>query len=83
MRDTTTVTGSSGGPFAVGESSLVVCLAYVTKTDAGMDLEAPCTNTDASGDTSFWRARRTAGDTEAGGEELRGSCLGAPASMPA
>lgn len=67
LRGTTTVTGSSGGPFALGESNLVVCLVYATKTDAGMDLEAPCTNTDASGDTWFWRARRTAGDTEAGG----------------
>ena len=67
LRGTTTITGSSGGPFAEGESSLVVCLVYGTKTDAGMDLEAPCTNTDTSGDTWFWIARRTAGDTEEGG----------------
>ena len=67
LRGTTTVTGSSGGPFAEGESNLEVCLVYATKTDAGMDLETPCTNTDTSGDTWFWMARRTAGDTEAGG----------------
>ena len=67
LRGTTTVTGSSGDPFAEGESNLVVCLVYAKKTDAGMDLETPCTNTDTSGDTWFWIARRTAGDTEAGG----------------
>ena len=67
LRGTTTITGSSGGPFSEGETSLVVCLVYATKTDAGMDLEAPCTNTDTTGDTWYWMARRTAGDTEAGG----------------
>ena len=73
LRGTTTVTASSGGPFVEGESSLVMCLVYGTRTDAGMDLAAPCTNTDTSGDTWFWMARRTAGDTEpgGGGEGLR------------
>ena len=67
LRGTTTITESSGGPFAEGESNLVVCLVYARKTDAGLDLETPCTNTDTSGDTWFWMAKRTAGDTEAGG----------------
>ena len=67
LRGTTTVTGSTGGLFVEGESHLVVCVFYGTTTDAGVDLEAPCTNTDPSGDTWFWMARRAAGDTEVGG----------------
>ena len=34
LRGTTTVTGSSGGPFAEGESNLVVCLVYSGADDA-------------------------------------------------
>ncbi len=71
LRGTTTVTRSDGGPFVEGETNLVVCIFYGTMTDTGINLEAPCTNTDSSGDTWFWTARRTAGDTHVGGEGRR------------
>ena len=71
MRGTTTVTRSDGGPFVAGESSVVECVFHATRTDDGMDLEAPCTNTDPSGDTWYWTARRTAGDMEVGGAGRR------------
>ncbi|MXX90540.1 MAG: hypothetical protein F4213_02095 [Boseongicola sp. SB0677_bin_26] len=71
MRGTNTVTRSDGGPFVEGESNVVECVIYATRTEAGLDLEAPCTNTDSSGDTWFWIARRTAGDMEVGGEGRR------------
>ena len=67
LHGTETITKSSGGPFVVGESSLMVCAVYGKKSDAGMDLEAPCATTDASGDVHFTLSKRSAGDTESGG----------------
>ncbi len=67
LNGTTTVIESSGGPFAEGGNSLTACFVYARQSDAGMDLEAPCTNTDSSGDKSFSMARRTIGNTEVGG----------------
>ncbi|HIC71081.1 MAG TPA: hypothetical protein EYO88_03180, partial [Alphaproteobacteria bacterium] len=49
LHGTDTITKSSGGPFVVGESSVFVCAVYAKTSDAGMDLEAPCATTDASG----------------------------------
>lgn len=71
MRETNTVTRGGGGPFVEGKSNVVECVFYATRTEAGLDLEAPCTNTDYSGDMWFWMARRTAGDMEVGGEGRR------------
>ena len=68
LRGTTTVTRSDVGPFVEGESSLIACIIYASKTDTGLDLEAPCTNTDTSGDKWFWLAKRSAGDIQVGGE---------------
>ena len=45
----------------------MLCAVYVKKSDAGMDLEAPCALTGASGDKTFQLAKRSAGDTAAGG----------------
>ena len=67
LHGTETITKSSGGPFVVGESSVLVCAVYGKKSDAGMDLEAPCAVTDASGDVNFSLSKRSAGDTETGG----------------
>ena len=67
LHGTDTITKSSGGPFVVGESSVMLCAVYGKKSDAGMDLEAPCATTDASGDVSFTLSKRSAGDTETGG----------------
>ena len=67
LHGTDTITKSSGGPFVLGESSVFVCAVYVKKSDAGMDLEAPCATTDSSGDVTYVIARRRAGDTETGG----------------
>ncbi len=71
LRGTTTVTRSDVSPFVEGESSLITCIFYGTATDTGIDLEAPCTNTDTSGDKWFWLAKRSAGDTQVGGEGRR------------
>ena len=67
LHGTDTITKSSGGPFVVGESSVMLCAVYGKKSDAGMDLEAPCALTGASGDKTFQLAKRSVGDTAAGG----------------
>ena len=67
LHGTETITKSSGGLFVVNESSVFVCVVYAKKSDAGMDLEAPCATTDASGDISFTLSKRSAGDIETGG----------------
>ena len=67
LHGTVTVTESSGGPFVEGESGLVACLVHAKKSEAGLDLEAPCTHTDPSGEQWYVLATREAGDTEAGG----------------
>ena len=67
LHGTETITKSSGGLFVVNESSVFVCVVYAKNSDAGMDLEAPCATTDASGDISFTLGKRSAGDIETGG----------------
>ena len=67
LHGTDTITKSSGGPFVIGESRVMLCAVYGKKSDAGMDLEAPCALTDASGDKEFNLSKRSAGDTEVGG----------------
>src|SRR3954469_624436 len=59
---TSTITKSSGGPFVEGASSLFGCILFARKSAAGLDLEAPCTTTDSSGDKSFSLAKRKAGE---------------------
>ena len=67
LHGTVTVTASSGGPFVEGESGLVACLVHAKESGDGLDLEAPCTHTDPSGEQWYVLATRQAGDTEAGG----------------
>ena len=64
---TGTVIETSGGPFAEGANYRVRCVVYSKKTEAGLDLEAPCAFTDTGGDTWYAMSKRRAGDVETGG----------------
>jgi len=64
---TSTIIKSSGGPFVEGSSSLFGCIVFAKKSTAGLDLEAPCTATDLSGDKTFSVAKRKVGDVTPGG----------------
>lgn len=67
VEGTATVLKSSGAPFAEGGNWRIACVAYARSSDAGLDLEAPCTLTAESGDTVYLLAERRAGDVAAGG----------------
>ena len=76
LHGTITVIESSGGPFVEGESGLLTCIVYAKSSDAGIDLEAPCTATNSSSDTFFMLALRKTGNIEVGGsgiQQLSGS----------
>jgi hypothetical protein len=73
---TVTTVQSSGGPFIEGSSGLFECILFAKKSAAGMDLEAPCTSTDASGDKIFSVAKRRSGDVNSGSGEGRSELLG-------
>jgi len=73
---TVTTTQSSGGPFIEGSSGLFECIVFARKSAAGMDLEAPCTSTDPSGDKVFSVAKRRSGDVSSGSAEGRSELLG-------
>jgi hypothetical protein len=64
---TSTVIRSSGDPFVEGSSSLYGCIIFARKSAAGLDLEAPCTGTDPSGDKIFSLAKRKVGEVIPGG----------------
>ena len=64
---TNTVTESSGAPFAPGDHSHAVCVVFGKRSAAGLDLSAPCTQTDADGDSYYTLSKRIAGDVDAGG----------------
>ena len=67
LHGTVTIVKSSGGPFAQGSHHNATCLVYGKKSTAGVDLEAPCVFTDSSGDKWYLLAKRSVGDTAAGG----------------
>ena len=67
LTGTSTVLQSSGAPFVEDSVSAVACIVYVRKTEAGIDLEAPCTTTAADGDRLFLVSRRETGDIQDGG----------------
>jgi hypothetical protein len=74
---TVTTIHSSGGPFIEGSSGLFECIVFAKRSGTGMDLEAPCTSTDSSGDKVFSVAKRKAGDVNpGGGGEGRSELLG-------
>ena len=61
------VAESSGGLFSENDNFHFACIVYSRQSAEGIDLEAPCTYTDASGDSWYVMAIRHAGDVEAGG----------------
>ena len=67
LRGTATIVDSSGGPFAEGGHYSLLCVVYVKKSDSAIELEAPCTLTDSSGDEWYLLAKRSAGDVEVAG----------------
>ena len=77
LRGTTTVTASSGGPFAAGEPSVTECLVFTRRAGESFALEAPCVHEDTTGDVYYLTAIRKQGTVETGGGgpgrwELRG-----------
>lgn len=67
LEGTVTTHTSSGEPFVEGDHSLVKCMVYAKSSAESMNLEAPCTTTDASGDRWYTLSHRRAGDVSAGG----------------
>ncbi len=67
VNGTRTIIESSGGPFAAGAHSVSECLVFSRSADGGISLEAPCTDTDVSGDIMYTRAVRKQGDVTVGG----------------
>ena len=67
VNGTRTIIESSGGPFAAGAHSVSECLVFSRSADGGISLEAPCTDTDVSGDITYTRAVRKQGDVTVGG----------------
>ncbi|MDE0048130.1 MAG: hypothetical protein OXU19_20080 [bacterium] len=67
LKGTFTVLESSGAPFMEGTHSIALCVVFVRTSEAGFDLDAPCTMTDGEGDRLYLDARRSSGDIEAGG----------------
>ena len=65
---TGTVIESSGGPFMEGSNRYSECLVFSSSVDGSLSLlEAPCADTDASGDILYSRAVRKEGEVVAGG----------------
>ena len=62
-----TILESSGGPFVEGVRDRVTCLVVAKRSEGGIDLDAPCTATSASGDQWYTLSKRSSGDLEAGG----------------
>ena len=56
LKGTATVIKSSGGPFAEGGNWRIACVVYGRSSEAGIDLEAPCTMTDEPGDKLYLMA---------------------------
>ena len=76
VQGTFTVTESSGAPFVTGRHSASACVAYVKQSATGVDLEAPCVVTDASGDVLYLVLRRAEGTVGIGGGAGSSQILG-------
>jgi len=64
---TGTVIESSGGPFMEGTNRYSECLVFSIRSEDSLSLQAPCVDTDTSGDILYSRAVRGEGDVSAGG----------------
>ena len=84
---TFSVVESTGGPFVAGEHHLATCVVLARESGGEVELEAPCTVTDASGGQLYVLSVRNSGDIAAGGpgrieilggtgtwEGVRGTC---------
>ena len=67
LQGTVTVMESSSAPFVAGTHERITCVVHAKSTEAGIDLDAPCTMTGSSGDTWYTHSKRRAGTVEAGG----------------
>ena len=70
LTGTGTVLDSSGAPFVKDTNSNAACILYSRMSEAGIDLKAPCTTTDADGDRMYLMSRRETGDIQDGGGGL-------------
>ena len=64
---TASVIESTGAPFVAGAHHLATCVLFARESDGEVELEAPCTLTDASGDRLYVLSVRDSGDIAAGG----------------
>ena len=62
LKGTRTIIESSGGPFVEGANSYTECLVFSRNSVDDIYVEAPCTDTDTSGDLMYTRAVRNTGD---------------------
>ena len=53
---TGTVIESSGGPFMEGTNRYSECLVFSSRSEGSLSLQAPCVDTDTSGDILYSRA---------------------------
>ena len=67
LEGSVTVLESSGGPFVEGTHERITCVVYGKSTEAGIDLDAPCTMTALSGDTWYTHSKRRVGTVDTGG----------------
>lgn len=64
---TFSIVESTGGPFVEGSHHLAACVVLIRESGGEVELEAPCTLTDASGDHLYVLSVRDSGDIAAGG----------------
>ena len=67
LEGTVTILQSSGGPFVAGTHERITCVVYAKSSEAGIDLDAPCTMTAPSGDRWYTHSKRRTGNVETGG----------------
>ena len=67
LEGSVTILESSGGPFVAGTHERITCVVYAKSSEAGIDLDAPCTMTAPSGDMWYTHSKRRSGNVETGG----------------
>ena len=67
LQGTASVVATSGDPFSDGANYRVTGVAYVKRSDAGIDLEASSAMTDEEGDVLYVQGERRAGNAAIGG----------------
>ena len=67
LQGVSVIVESSGGPWVEGARNRRTCVVFGRRLAEGVNLEAPCTLTDESGDQWFTVSKRTVGDVAVGG----------------